>query len=522
MGASARQGLLPFRMEAAARPMDLTAPAGRTRVAETLAALGAEDLVRAELRLGPRRRGFGPYAKLQWLVLLRAAGGGRVEDVRVLGRDAGLGRLLRRGTPSPDARHDFLGAVHAAPRMQERPDDGAWIPGESAALEALHRINVEWVARRGADPAPPQATLDLDAPLIERRPRAARAHDQGGRGAPPVAVGWAEADLVVADPYRDGNVPAGRRTLEVVERALAALPATVRERRFRGDRACYEEALPKRLWRAGVGFTISADMTRELRAGCSAPGVAWEPLEARATARVHVAEVEFTPGVWPKDAPPMRYVAVRFTGQQGRLFAEGTATQYLAAVSNRAALPAAARLRWHGQKSGTIEHVHDLTKNERGAGIVPSQKFGANAAWYRINLMTYHVLTALKRHALPERLREAEPRRLRYEGFAMAAEIHAHARELIGPPRGAAVDGGRAGRESRTTAGAEHAPPAAGGAEPPGARLARGMRGRVRTGINRAPGSNHTEWRGPRLEIRPADGRRRTREGPAGETPTAS
>jgi hypothetical protein len=430
MCASTRQGLLPFRMEAAARPMDLTAQAGLTLVAETLAALGAEDLVRAELRLGQRRRGWSPYAKLQWLVLLLAAGGERVEDVRVLGRDAGLGRLLRRGTPSPDALHDFLGEFHDAPQMDERPDEGAWIPGESAALEALERINVALVMRAVAEHGPVQATLDLDATLIESRKREALPHYQGGRGYQPVAVVWAEEDLVVADQYRDGNVPAGMGNVAVVERALAALPATVRERRFRGDSACYEEALLKRLWRAGVGFTISADMSRELRAVCSAPGVRWEPLEDRATEVVHAAEVEFTPGVWPKDAPPMRYVAVRFTGKQGRLFADGTETKYLAVVSNREGVPAAELLRWHWQKAGTIEHVHDVTKNELGAGIVPSQKFGANAAWYRINLLTYNVLTVLKRHALPARLREAQPRRLRYEVFSMAAEIRTHAREL--------------------------------------------------------------------------------------------
>jgi hypothetical protein len=410
--------------------MDLTAQAGLTLVAETLMALGAEELVRAELRLGQRQRGFSAYDKLQWLVLVLAAGGERVEDVRVLGRDAGLGRLLRRRTPSPDALHDFLGAFHDAPGIGERPQEGAWIPAESAALEALHRINVGLVGRSVADHGPRRATLDLDATVIESRKREALPHYQGGRGYQPVAVVWAEEDLVVADQYRDGNVPAGMRNLEVVERARAALPGSVTEHYFRGDSACYEEALLKRLWRAGVGFTISADLTRELRAVCEAPGVEWVPFEERASEVVHAAEVEFTPGVWPKDAPPMRYVAVRFTGKQGRLFADGTETKYLAVVSNRAEVPVAELLRWHWQKAGTIEHVHDVTKNELGAGITPSQRFGANAAWYRINLITYNVLTALKRHALPERLREAQPRRLRYEVFSMAAEIRTHAREL--------------------------------------------------------------------------------------------
>ena len=58
-------------------------------------------------------------------------------------------------------------------------------------------------------------------------------------------------------------------------------------------------------------------------------------LEDRPTEYVETAEVEFTPGVWPKEAPPMRYVAVRFTAKQGRLFADGAEVKHLAVVSNR-------------------------------------------------------------------------------------------------------------------------------------------------------------------------------------------
>ncbi len=115
---------------------------------------------------------------------------------------------------------------------------------------------------------------------------------------------------------------------------------------------------------------------------------------------------------------------------QGRLFRDGNEVKHLALVSNREDLSPADLLRWHWRKSGTIEHVHEVIKNELGAGIVPSQRFGANAAWFRLNLLTYNCLSLLKRHALPERLRDAKPKRLRYEIFSMAASIREHAREL--------------------------------------------------------------------------------------------
>ena len=51
---------------------------------------------------------------------------------------------------------------------------------------------------------------------------------------------WAEADLVLADAFRDGNVPAKQAALGCAQLAFAALPATVRERYFRGDSACHE------------------------------------------------------------------------------------------------------------------------------------------------------------------------------------------------------------------------------------------------------------------------------------------
>lgn len=272
--------------------------------------------------------------------------------------------------------------------------------------------------------------MDLDATILESRRREAMAHYEGGRGFQPVVVVWAEEDLVVADEYRDGNVPAGMGNREVAARALAVLPGSVERRCFRGDSACCDEKVLKYLWREQVQFTISADMTRELRKVCEGPAVHWEFLEDRPCEYVEVAEVEFTPGEWPKEARPMRYVAVRFTAKQGVLFSDGREVKHLAVVSNRDDLSRVELLRWHWQKAGTIEHTHDVVKNELGAGIVPSQRFGSNAAWFRLNLITYNVLSLLKRHALPERLREARPKRLRYELFSVAAKIGHHAHEL--------------------------------------------------------------------------------------------
>ena len=234
----------------------------------------------------------------------------------------------------------------------------------------------------------------------------------------------------MADEYRDGNVPAAMRTKEIAERAFATLPDSVTQRFFRGDSACYDVRMLKWLWRHQIAFTISADMTKELHAVCVDPSVHWSVFEDRIDEVVALSEVVFAPGNWPKTAPPMRYVALRFSGKQGRLFADGKDTKYLAVVSNRSEVSAAELVRWHWQKAGTIEQLHDVTKNDLAARLAPSGLFGANAAWYRLNLLTYNVLTALKRHALPQRLLDARPKRLRYEVFALPAVLTEHARQL--------------------------------------------------------------------------------------------
>ena len=159
------------------------------------------------------------------------------------------------------------------------------------------------------------------------------------------------------------------------------------------------------------------------------PAKQWKLFEKRPHEQVDLAEVEFTPGDWPKTAAPLRYVAVRFTPAQGELFAE-KGPKYLAVTSNRGDLTPEQLVRWHWEKAGTIEHVHRVMKDELGAGVMPSGRFGANAAWFRINALTFNVLTVLKRRALPERYRTARPKRLRFEILTIPGKLVSHQREL--------------------------------------------------------------------------------------------
>ena len=57
--------------------------------------------------------------------------------------------------------------------------------------------------------------------------------------------------------------------------------------------------------------------------------------------------------------------------------------------------------------------------------------FGANAAWLRMAVIAYKVLTALKRLALPAELLAARPKRLRFLIFNTAGRLVHHARQAV-------------------------------------------------------------------------------------------
>ena len=438
------QGLLPYAVEVIADGGTVTGRAGLPLVLETMRALGLDRGIAEHVHVRERQSGYPETEKVEALVLLLAAGGECLDDIRVLQADAGLTRLLNRTLPSADTLRHFLYACHddalIARAQAARPAaQGAYIPAETAALQGLAHANTALVHRVAAQGRSTTATLDHDATLQESHKREALSHYQGGRGYQPAAIVWVEQDLVVADEYRDGNVPAGMETLPLIQRGFASLPASVTAFFFRADSACYDERTLK--WLADparpggpsgpIGFTVSADMTEALHAVCAAVRErAWDAFENRPDETVHCTEVAFVPGDWPKMAAPLRYVALRIRKKQGQLFASGADTKYLAVVSNRWDVPAAALLRWHWQKAGTIELVHDVTKNELGAAVPPCGRFGANAAWYRLSLLTYNVLSAMKSLVLPTHLSAARPKRLRFAVFTLAGRLAAHAGRL--------------------------------------------------------------------------------------------
>jgi hypothetical protein len=417
------------------RPLhEATSPhAGALCLSRAFRALGLPQLMAANLPLRKRERGFSEAQLIESICLLQAIGGECPEDMRLLKSDECLERGLGYELPSVTAVREFLERFHDKSLEQLRPKrevQKSFIFPSSGPVSGLQQVQsglVGRIAKLYAKQGQSQriATVDQDATIIESHKEAAYHHYDEGRGYQPMVAVWAEADLVLADEFRDGNVPAKQDPLTCAKLAFAALPENISQRYFRGDSACHEKELldwlkhPDRRTEPGgrIGFAISAVMSEELaQALRQVPEADWKTFATQDDGTLRQwAEVNFVPGekYERKESQPLRYVGLRLLKPQGVLFRDGSDRHFHAVITNQTKLDGGRLLDWHREKAGTVEHTHDEVKNELGGGHVPSQRFGVNSAWFKIALLTYNVVSAIKGLCLEGQERTARMKRFR-------------------------------------------------------------------------------------------------------------
>jgi hypothetical protein len=128
---------------------------------------------------------------------------------------------------------------------------------------------------------------------------------------------------------------------------------------------------------------------------------------------------------------PDRYIALRVQLRQVNLIEPQEGARHFAVVTNEPDWAGDKLIWWHRAKAGTIEIAHDILKNELGAGTMPCGRFGANAAWFRLNVITWNLMVALKWIALPPELLDARPKRLRFRIFTLAARVTQSGRKTL-------------------------------------------------------------------------------------------
>jgi hypothetical protein len=375
---------------------------------------------------GPQgRRQYLDAAVLRDLAVLLADGGDCLSDLAVL-----------RDQPA------LFGPVASTPTAWRVVERAASDPDGLGRLRAAtaHARGRAWAA--GGDPDVKLLIIDADATLVlahsDAKEGAAGIYKHTFGFAPLLAYldrGHAPGEPL-AGILRPGNAPAGATAdlIELVNLAVAQLPADERPVLVRSDSAGGSSKLAWHLRERGIGFTLGMQIDAHVREAILAqPEHAWTPaVEPDGQARDGAEVAELTGwidlGNWPQgtrvlcrreDAHPG--AQLRFTDHDGhrfQVFLTDQADPDLAALELR-----------HRQRA----RVEDRIRAAKATGLanLPFDRWRRNAVWLELVLAAQDLTCWTQALLLDGPLAVAEPKALRYRLLHVAARIVCHARRLI-------------------------------------------------------------------------------------------
>ena len=401
-------------VEVTADGSGLVSHAGTALISQVADKLGLTSALSARLAvLKRRRRGHDPGRVIRDLAVMLADGGECVSDLGAV-RDQ---EALFGPVASDSTAFRVVDRVAAEQLLEE-------------VREAHARARERFWELHGA---PQQLTIDIDATLItaHSEKEGAAGNYKGGYGFHPLQAYADETREALGGLLRPGN--AGANTAEdhktVLDRALAQIPIGYIqsiEILVRADRAGMTHELAEYCRDANMRFSFGYDRTEQVRAAIlQLPEDAWAPALAQdGTVRENGEVAEITDLVdlsaWPEGT---RLIVRRERPHPGAQlsFTDHDGYRFQAILTDQHDQQIAVIERRHRQRARVEDRIRD--DKDSGLSKFPFKEFQLNDVWLQIVMLAHDLIVWTQALLLDGELAKAEPKRLRYRLFHVAARL---------------------------------------------------------------------------------------------------
>ena len=405
MSKKQRQGILPFRIVQSNEP--LIARGGLVLPYEMARAMKLPEVIDRELPGPGSGHGYRPSKFVIPLLLMLHGGGKKLEDLREIKSEASLRKLLEmKEMPGSSTVGDWL---------RRMGQDAKGLPG----LAKVNKHEVDEVLKRDART---EYTLDPDATVIEAAKEAAQYTYKKEKGYQPLLGFLFEPGLILAEEFRDGNIPAQLGANEFLELCQGLMPKGKRIAYYRADSASYQASVINHCFADHLLFTITADQDRAVKQAIKGIGAGeWQPHEGD-------REIGETVHTMNDTKQAFRLIVQRWRKAQGELFDPDPYGYHVIASNREEAAPDVVAL--HNQR-GQAENLIKELKEGFGMDWMPCGETHANAVFFRLGVIAYNLFQAMKLLSLPPWWRTATIATVRWKLYQTAASVAHHAHQTL-------------------------------------------------------------------------------------------
>jgi hypothetical protein len=397
--------MLNFKLEATKEL--LTPHAGLAFVGEFYESLHLDSLANFYLPPPGSVKGYPPNHFVFPLVLMMIGGGEALDHTRQLTRDHCLEQMLNHlKIPDPGTIGDWL--VRTYP----------------LGYEGLNHLNRHLIDKVLSQDEHEIYTLDADATPIESHKREAKMTYKGFTGYMPMLANLAEVPLWLVDDFREGNVPPQAQALVILDRAIERMPSCKRIGFLRSDSAWYQTAIFNRCEEKDIIFAITADQDCSVKEAI-ARIQNWHPVRDK--------EGFLTNRFWGEIVHCMAHTkkAFRLIVQcwlNPRRKSPADAEYVYHVIATNSLEPAQSVITWHNGRASS-ENYNKEIKLGFGMEHLPCGDFGANAMYFRIGVLAYNLMVAIKYLILPKESCRQTIKTMRWLWIETAGKLIHHGRQ---------------------------------------------------------------------------------------------